>query len=333
MEGADAWTRSGTPRRRLGSSDLDVFPLALGANTFGWTATSADSKKILDAYCARGGNLIDTADSYSAWADGNRGGESEEIVGAWLADRGRDEVIIATKVSQHPEFPGLSGANVAAAAEASLARLRTDYVDVYFAHYDDHDTPLEETVSAFDQLVRRGLVRHVGVSNYSAERVAEWLDTAARLGAAPPVVVQPHYNLLVRKSFEGEMRPVASAAGLGVTPYFGLAAGFLTGKYRSAGDAAGAVRQGMVADYLTPAGFAVVDELVAVARELHSTPTAVALAWLRSQPTVTSPIASASTPSQVTELLDSAALDLDADHVARLSRAADVFEADRAGAG
>jgi len=313
-------------RRRLGSSELEVFPLALGTNTFCWTASPEVSRQILDAYFEGGGNFIDTADSYSAWAEGNSGGESETVIGEWLAGRAREEVVVATKVSQHPEFLGLAGDNVAAAAEASLARLGTDYIDVYFAHFDDPETPLEETVAAFDRLVERGVVRHVGISNYTPARIESWLEIAARLGAAPPVVVQPHYNLLVREPFESELLPILQREGLGAIPYYPLAAGFLTGKYRSAADAEGSARNWMVDKYMTPAGFAVVDELVAIADDLGSTPSAVALAWLRQQPGVTAPIASASRPAQVADMLASAELELGEEQLARLARVSDAFD-------
>ncbi len=197
----------------IGSSDLDVLPVALGTNTFGWTADRDESFEILDAFVAGGGSLIDTADGYSAWAPGNVGGESETIIGEWIASRGgREQLVVATKVSSHPEFQGLGAANIAAAARESLRRLQTDHIDLYFAHYDDPDTPLEETVTAFAALVDRGAVRYVGLSNYTAERIAEWIETAQRLGVAAPVALEPHYNLLHREPFESELRPLAAAA-------------------------------------------------------------------------------------------------------------------------
>jgi aryl-alcohol dehydrogenase (NADP+) len=311
---------------RLGSSDLDVFPLALGTNSFGWTASPAGSRAILDAFVRGGGNFIDTADSYSFWAPGNSGGEAESILGDWLTDRGnRTKVIVATKVSGHPAYPGLKAANVAAAAEESLARLRTDYIDLYYAHYDDPDTPLEESIAAFEALVKRGVVRYVGLSNYRAERVEAWIDTATRIGAAGPVSIQPHYNLLVRGAFESTLRPVAARHKLGVVPYFGLAAGFLTGKYRSHRDADVAARASMVADYLTDAGFAVVRELATIAAHREIEPGTVALAWLRAQPTIVAPIGGASAPDQVGPLLASVTVDLTDDELMRLTHVSDAF--------
>ena len=310
----------------VGSSDLDVFPIVLGTNGFGWTASPAASRAILDAFVAGGGNVIDTADAYSFWVPGNSGGEAESILGDWLIDRGnRKRVIVATKVSGLPANAGLKAANIADAAEQSLRRLRTDYIDVYYANYDDPDTPLEESIAAFDALVRRGVVRSLGLSNYRAERVRAWIDTATTMSAAQPVSIQPHYNLLVRRAFESTLRAVAVRHGLGVVPYFGLAAGFLTGKYRSHRDADGAARGSMVADYLTDAGFAVVRELDTIAREHHVQPATVALAWLRAQPTIVAPIAGASAPDQVPHLLASATLDLTDDELRRLTRVSDAF--------
>jgi len=246
----------------IGSSALDVFPIALGANTFGWTADRDVAFEILDAFTAGGGSLVDTADVYSAWAPGNSGGESETIIGEWIAARGgRDRLVVATKVSNHPEYRGLSAENIAAACEQSLRRLQTDHIDLYFAHFDDPETPLEETIRAFAGLVERGLVRYVGLSNYTPARISEWIETAGRLGVAQPIALQPHYNLLNRQPFESEVQPLAAEHGLGVLPYFGLAAGFLTGKYRSAQDAEGVARGSMIASYLNETGFAVAEEV------------------------------------------------------------------------
>ena len=219
----------------LGSSDLDVFPLGLGGNTFGWTSDKDTSFAVLDAYVAGGGNFIDTADSYSAWVPGHAGGESETIIGEWTAARGnRDSVIIATKVFSHPQFRGLSPKNVLAAADASLARLRTEYIDLYFAHRDDPDVPVAEAAGAFHELQVAGKIRYVGLSNYTAPRLREWLAVAAAEGFAPPVALQPHYNLVERAAYETLLAPAAAEFGLGVLPYSALASGFLAGKYRSA---------------------------------------------------------------------------------------------------
>jgi aryl-alcohol dehydrogenase-like predicted oxidoreductase len=310
----------------IGSSDLDVLPIALGTNTFGWTADRDESFEILDAFVAGGGSLVDTADIYSAWVPGNSGGESEAMIGEWIASRGgRDQLVLATKVSNHPQYQGLSAANVAAAAWQSLRRLQTDHIDLYFAHSDDPDTPLEETVTAFAELVDGGAVRYVGLSNYTAERIAEWIETARRLGVAEPVALEPHYNLLRREPFESELRPLAAQYGLGVLPYYGLAAGFLTGKYRSAEDAEGVAPGSIVAAYLTDAGFAAVGEVRAIAQQRGVAPASVALAWLRNRPTVVAPMAGATKVEQVPPLLAAATLELDASELDRLERVSSAF--------
>ena len=312
----------------IGSSDLDVLPIALGANTFGWTADRDVSFAILDAFTAAGGSLVDTADVYSAWAPGNSGGESETIIGEWIAARGgRDRLVISTKVGSHPDFAGLRADNIAAAAEQSLRRLQTDYIDLYFAHKDDPETPLEETVGALAQLQHQGVVRHVAISNYSADRISEWLEIAERLGVPAPVALQPHYNLLNREPFESEIAPLAEEHELGVTPYYGLAAGFLTGKYRSATDAEGVARSGMVSRYLNDAGFAAAQAVVEIAAERDVSPAAVALAWLRDRPTVAAPIAGATSVEQVAPLIEAATLELEDGERNRLDAASDAFAA------
>lgn len=303
---------------RIGSSDLDIFPLALGGNVFGWTADRDESLRILDAFHAGGGNFIDTADSYSAWVPGHTGGESETIIGEWLASRAPEGVVVATKVSQHPQFKGLAAANVRAAAEASLERLGVESIDLYYAHFDDPETPLEETVSAFGQLVSDGLVRYTAVSNYSAERIREWVRIARDLGVAEPVAIQPHYNLVHRET-ENDIVPVAEEFGLSLVPYYSLAKGFLTGKYRST-DAEGQAspRASAAAQYATPQGLQILEVLGRVGSAHGVSMASTALAWLRAKPTVTAPIASASTLSQVQDLLDGATTDLAADEVAAL---------------
>ncbi|MFZ7086669.1 aldo/keto reductase [Curtobacterium sp. RRHDQ10] len=313
---------------RIGTSDLHVFPLALGGNVFGWTADEQTSHDVLDHFVAGGGNFIDTADVYSAWADGNVGGESETVIGSWLAKSGkRDDVVIGTKVSQHPEFSGLGADTVAKAARASLQRLGTDTIDLYYAHFDDEDTPLEETVTAFDQLVRDGIVRYVAISNYTAERGAEWIRIAKEHGLAEPVAIQPHYNLVKRQPFESTIAPFAHENHLSVVPYFSLAAGFLTGKYRSAEDFAGTDRQGQVEGYFSDAGLAVVDALAAVA-EAHEVPIAsIALAWLQAQPDVAAPIASARNLDQLPALLQSADVELTSDELESLTTASSAVPA------
>ena len=306
---------------RIGNSDLDVFPLSLGGNVFGWTADRDASFAVLDAFVDGGGDFIDTADAYSAWVPGNSGGESEMIIGEWLASRKPEGVVVATKVSQHPEFPGLAATNVRKAAEASLGRLGVDTIDLYYAHFDDEKVPLEETVGAFGQLVSDGLVRNVAVSNYSAERIREWVDIARRTGVALPVAVQPHYNLVHRNDVEETIIPVAQEFGLGLVPYYSLASGFLTGKYRSA-DIEGQTspRASGAAKYATEAGLKVIDALEEIGAAHDASIAATALAWLRAQPTVVAPIASARTVEQVPDLLAGARLELTSDEVAALDR-------------
>lgn len=305
---------------RIGSSDLSVFPLSLGGNVFGWTADRDASFAVLDAFAAGGGNFIDTADAYSAWVPGNSGGESETILGEWLASRRPEGLVVATKVSQHPQFRGLSAGNIRRAAEASLDRLGVDAIDLYYAHFDDETVPLEETVAAFGQLVADGLVRYVGVSNYSAERIREWIGIAQASGVALPVAVQPHYNLVHRNDVEETIIPVAAEFDLGLVPYYALASGFLTGKYRST-DAAGqsSPRAAGAAKYATAHGLRVIDALQEIGDAHGASVTATALAWLRAQPTVVAPIASARTADQVPDLLAGARLELSTEEIARLS--------------
>ena len=309
----------------IGSSDLDVFPLGLGGNTFGWTSDKETSFAVLDAYVAGGGNFIDTADSYSAWVPGNAGGESETIIGEWTATRrNRDSVIVATKVDRHPQFRGLSRANVLAAADASLSRLRTDRIDLYYAHYDDPDVPVVEAAGVFSELRKAGKIRYVGLSNFTAPRLREWFTVSAAEGFAPPVALQPLYNLVERAAYETSLAPVAAEFGLGVLPYYALASGFLAGKYRSAADHAGAARQPGATRYLTsptgPAVLAALDSIVAN-RGGAVPPASVALAWLRSRPNVVAPLASARTVDQLPALLASATLDLTADEIEALDKA------------
>lgn len=312
---------------RIGRSDLDILPLSLGGNVFGWTADRDTSFEVLDAFHAGGGDFIDTADAYSAWAPGNSGGESETLIGEWLASRAPRDVVVATKVSQHPEFRGLSAKNVRAAAEASLSRLGLDTIDLYYAHFDDADTPLEETVAAFADLVRDGLVRYVGVSNYSAARIREWISLAEAAGVDLPVAVQPHYNLVHRTEVEREIVPVAEQYGMSLVPYYALASGFLTGKYRGGDAASGSPRAEGAAKLATPAGLALIDALEGVGAAHDASIASTALAWLRAQPTVAAPIASASKVSQVADLLAGAALELTADEIARLSAASEPAQA------
>jgi aryl-alcohol dehydrogenase (NADP+) len=297
---------------QLGSTDLEIFPLNLGGNVFGWTADEATSHDVLDAYVAEGGDFVDTADGYSAWAPGHEGGESERVIGSWLAKRGRrDDVVIATKVSQHPARRGLAHDNVLAAADDALRRLGTDHIDLYYAHFDDPDTPLEETLTAFDALVRAGKVRHVAGSNYTAERFAEALAIQDREGLARWVALQPHYNLVERAGYEdGGLRALAEREGLAVLPYFALAKGFLTGKYREGADAGDSPRAGQATAYLDERGSRVLAALDEVAAAHDAPVTAVSIAWLAAQPTVTAPLASARTVEQLGPLLQGARLEL-----------------------
>lgn len=300
------------------------FPLALGGNVFGWTADEAGSFEVLDAFVAGGGTLLDTADGYSHWVPGHTGGESETIIGRWLAGRSdRDELAIASKVSTHPEFAGLSAANIRAAADASLTRLGTDHIDLYYAHFDDESVPLEETVGALSALVDAGKVRAIAISNYTPERIDEWFRVTAENGFHRAVALQPHYNL-VERDFEGALRERAEREGLAVLPYFSLAKGFLAGKYRDAADleAPGAsVRAGGAAEYLDDRGRAVLSALDEIAAVHGAEVATVSLAWLRSRPTVAAPIASARTTSQLPALLASAELELTPAELAALDAA------------
>jgi aryl-alcohol dehydrogenase-like predicted oxidoreductase len=287
----------------IGSSGIEVSRLCLGANVFGWTADRDTSFAVLDAYTAAGGNFVDTADSYMWRIPGNSGGDSERIIGDWLAGRGRrDDVVIATKVGSWPRRKGLSAANIAAACDDSLRRLRTDHIDLYYAHRDDPDTAQEETLDAFDALVRAGKVRAVAASNFSAERLRSALEISARDGLTSYLALQPHYNLVERAEFETELLPLLAAEGLSCVPYYGLAKGFLTGKYRD-GTRVESERAEGALEYLDDRGravLAVLDEIAAG----HEVPVAaVALAWLAAQPTVVAPIASARTPQQLADLL------------------------------
>jgi aryl-alcohol dehydrogenase-like predicted oxidoreductase len=311
-----------TVRHTLGRSDLEVFPLALGGNVFGWTADQDRSFAVLDAYTAAGGNFIDTADSYSAWVEGNKGGESETIIGRWLKERGnRSDVVIATKVSQHPEYQGLSAANIKAAADASLKRLGTDYIDLYYTHFDKPEVPVEEIIGALDELVKAGKVRHIAASNISAERLTASLDFSEREGLARYVAIQPHYNLVSRDTYEGELRDLAERSGLAAVPYYALASGFLTGKYRPGASVDSPRAAGATKHLETERGRNVLAALDEVARAHDAEVATVALAWLAAQPTVVAPIASARTPEQLPALLAVSDLRLTDDELARLTEA------------
>ena len=313
-------------KRALGRSGLDVAPLVLGGNVFGWTADEPTSFAVLDAFVAGGGTMIDTADVYSAWIPGNSGGDSERVIGAWLKQRGRrDDVQIATKVGlfkpEGCDKAGLSAANIAAAVDQSLARLQTDYVDLYFAHRDDPDTPLEETLGALDALVKAGKVRAIAASNYTAERLSEALAVSDRGGFARFTALQPWYNLMDRKEFEGPLQALCIAEDIGVVPYFGLASGFLTGKYRSEADLEGRPRAYRVKDYLSDRGLAVLAAMDEIAAPTGASLPQIALAWIAAQPGLTAPIASATTVEQVEDLIGAMDLALSADQLAALDAA------------
>ncbi|MFF3766215.1 aldo/keto reductase [Streptomyces sp. NPDC001922] len=307
-------------RKSLG--DLTVSPLCLGGNVFGWTADEAESFAVLDAYTAAGGNFVDTADAYSAWVPGHAGGESETVLGNWMAARGnRADVVIATKVGAHPDYKGLSAKTVKEAAEQSLRRLRTDCIDLYYTHYDDPALPVEEFLTALDALVREGKVRQIAASNITPERLEEALLFSEREGLARYVALQPHYNLVSRHTYEGPLAEVAARHGLGAVPYFALAAGFLTGKYRP-GTTVDSARAGRAAEYQgTERGERVLAALDGIATARGAEPAAVALAWLAAQPTVVAPLASARTVQQLGTLLAVADLRLDEHELAALTTA------------
>lgn len=308
----------------IGNSELDVYPLALGGNTFGWTSDEETSFRILDAFTAGGGNFVDTADSYSAFAEGNSGGESESVIGNWISARGnREDVVIATKVSRHPDFMGLSASNIAAAADASLARLRTDHIDLYYAHYDDASVPMVETLAAFDALVTAGKVRYLGISNYSPDRIREWIGIAQENGFAAPIALQPEYSLVARRDYEAERQQLALDNDLAVFPYFALAAGFLTGKYRTREDFTERARSTMAERYYSDAGLAVVSALDEIASAHSAEISSVALAWLLARPGITAPIASASKLPQLNALLTAPELRLSSEDVDRLTALSD----------
>ena len=286
-----------------GRTGLQVHPLCLGGNVFGWSAEAAQSQEVLTAYEAAGGNFIDTADMYSRWHTGNVGGESETIIGDWMRSRGnRSEMVIATKVAKLATRPGLSAANIAAAAEDSLRRLGTDYIDIYYAHHDDEEIPLEESLTAFNELVTTGKVRYLAASNYSAARLEEALKISRDLGMSEYLLLQPNYNAIVRDEYEGDLMATAVKEDIPVLPYFSLAAGFLTGKYQP-GVAVDSVRAGDMPDYMNDRGWAILNALTEIAKAENTTIAATALGWLRAQPGVVTPIASARTVEQLTEIL------------------------------
>ena len=309
---------------QLPGSPLEIFPLNLGGNAFGWTADEETSHGVLDAFVEAGGTFVDTADSYAAWVD-ERGGQSETIIGSWLAARGRrDDVLVATKVARKPGREGLSRPNVLAAIDESLERLQTDHVDLYYAHYDDEDVPVATQVAVFDEVVRSGRARGVGLSNFSPARMREWFATARREGAAVPVAIQPRWSLMSRQTYEQDYAPIVAAEQVMVFPYPALASGFLTGKYRSESDFEGAPRGGAARRYFEAGGLRVVDVLVDVAGRHGLEPATVALAWLLTKG-ATAPIASVSRPGQLAPLLAAATTTLSDEDVRRLDEASQGF--------
>ncbi|MBI3529024.1 MAG: aldo/keto reductase [Betaproteobacteria bacterium] len=311
-------------KRKLGRSGLEVSSLAFGGNVFGWTADEATSMRLLDRFVDEGFNFIDTADTYSRWVPGNKGGESETIIGKWMKKSGkRDKVVIAAKVGMEmaPNKKGLSPAYIKRAVEDSLKRLQTDHIDLYQSHTDDAGTPLADTLGAYDALIKAGKVRVIGASNYSAERFEAALTVSNQHNLPRYESMQPNYNLYDRADFEARLREVCVRNNVGVISYFSLASGFLTGKYRSEADLAKSPRGQSVKKYLNERGYRILDALDSVAKETSSTPARVALAWLMAQPGITAPIASATSLPQLEDLFAATRLQLDAVKLARLDAA------------
>jgi aryl-alcohol dehydrogenase-like predicted oxidoreductase len=311
-------------KRSLGTSGIEVSPLCFGGNVFGWTADEATSFKLLDRFSESGFNFIDTADVYSRWVPGNQGGESETILGKWLSQGGRrDQVVIATKcgLEMGPNEKGLSRQYIVKAAERSLKRLQVERIDLYQAHTDDDQTPLDETLEAFGKLIEQGKVRAIGASNYSGRRLQEALEVSRRHGFPVYVSLQPLYNLADRSGYELDLEPVCEKNGLAVIPYYSLAAGFLTGKYRSGDDLTDKARGKTVEKYLNERGERILTALDEVAARYHTIPAKVALAWLLARPSITAPIVSATSLKQLDEILDSTRLKLDGDAVSQLNAA------------
>ncbi len=300
-------------KRKLGNSGLEVFPLSFGGNVFGWTVDEPTSFKLLDAFVASGFNLIDTADVYSRWVPGNNGGESETIIGNWLKRSGnRERVIIATKVGMDmgPNKKGLSKGHIVRAVEESLKRLQTDYIDLYQSHTEDPETPLEETLEAFAQLISQGKIRSIGASNYTAEQLSQALQFSKQREYPSYQSLQPLYNLYDRANYETKLEPLCREKGLGVISYFSLASGFLTGKYRSENDLTKSPRGKFVKKYLNDRGFRILKALDQVAKQHNSTAASVSLSWLIARPSITAPIASATSLEQLNDLIKATELEL-----------------------
>jgi aryl-alcohol dehydrogenase-like predicted oxidoreductase len=313
-------------KRRLGHSQIEVAPLAFGGNVFGWTVDDATSFKLLDRFVESGCNLIDTADVYSRWVPGHHGGESETVIGKWLKQSGkRDQVILATKVGMEMGAgkKGLSRARIFHAVEESLQRLQTDYIDLYQSHTDDLDASQEETLEAYAELIKQGKVRVIGASNFNAERLQQAARIARQHGYAPYECLQPEYNLYQRSAYECTLEPVCTAHGIGVITYFSLASGFLTGKYRSKQDMSKSPRGSSMDKYMNERGFRILDELDNTARQYNATPARIALAWLMARPSVTAAIASATSLSQLDEMIAATELSLDQASMDRLNAASE----------
>jgi len=304
-------------RIALGKTDLQVHPLCLGGNVFGWSANTEQSNTVLNEYEAAGGNFIDSADMYSEWHEGNVGGESETIIGDWMKSRGnRAEIIVATKVAKLSTRAGLAAANIASAAEDSLRRLGTNYIDIYYAHHDDESVPLEESLTAFQKLSTDGKVRYIAASNYTAERLTQALKISRDLGISEYLLLQPHYNAIVRDEYEGALLALAVKEEIAVLPYFALAAGFLTGKYQP-GVNVESVRAEDMPEYMNERGWAILQALTDIAAQHNAPIPATALAWLRAQPGIATPIASARTPEQLAQLLP--IVDLSPEQIAQVN--------------
>lgn len=313
-----------TKRFELGKSSIDIAPLVFGGNVFGWTADEKTSFQLLDRFVDQGFNTIDTADVYSAWAPGLSGGESEQVIGKWLAQRkNRDAIVLITKVGMHEARKGLSATNIHQAVDDSLRRLHTDYLDIYFAHADDDSVPLEETLDAFTSLIKAGKIRSIGASNYTKERLEHAMQVSKQAGLAHYEVLQPLYNLYDREDYERNLEPLVQEYGLGTVSYFSLASGFLTGKYQTKDDLKGASRAVFLEKYFDQRGRSILDALNQVAEENNAQPAQVALAWLASRDSITAPIASATSLTQLDELLAAFRLELSAECLTRLTRASD----------
>jgi aryl-alcohol dehydrogenase-like predicted oxidoreductase len=292
-----------TARITIPATTLDVYPLCLGGNVFGWSADESQSQGVLDAFTAGGGNFIDTADVYSEWVDGNVGGESETIIGNWMKARGnRHELVVATKVAKLSTRPGLRPENIIAACNDSLKRLKTDHIDLYYSHHDDKDVPIAETLGACQQLIKEGKIRYIGASQHTGARLQEALDIATKENLPKYVCLQDHYNLMERNPFESEQQEVLKKNNLSALPFYGLARGFLTGKYRP-GVTVDSIRAGGITGYQTDKGYAIIDSLDKISKTHNSSISSVALAWLRANPQVSTPIASARTVQQLNEIM------------------------------